>query len=59
MPISLPDRKPKDGVTRLIRYDVSALDLNKGDEYSKQAGAQRGSNVIRATFPKPGRKTSE
>ena len=30
--------------------------MNKGDEYAKQAEAQRGSNVIQAAFPKPGRK---
>ena len=26
--------------------------MNKGDEYRKQAEAQRGPNVIRAVFPK-------
>ncbi len=30
--------------------------MNKGDRYAKQAEVQRGSNVIQAAFPKPGRK---
>ncbi len=39
-----------------LNFITKAELMNKGDEYSKQAEAQRGSNVIQAAFPKRGRK---
>jgi hypothetical protein len=39
-----------------VNFITKAELMNKGDQYAKQAEVQRGSNVIQAAFPKPGRK---
>lgn len=39
-----------------LNFITKAELMSKGDEYAKQAEAQRGSNVIQAAFPKHARK---
>jgi hypothetical protein len=38
-----------------VNFIKKAELMNEGDEYAKQAEAQRGSNVIQAAFPKASR----
>ena len=40
----------------ILNFVTKAELVNKVNEYAKQAEVQRGPNVIRAVFPKPGGK---